>query len=120
MKHIGRPFTHFDFSKVSIEDFFWMVGILEGEGCFAWSSSGRKYWPKITVNMTDEDIIAKFAGFIDRKYFRRPARPPSIKDCYVTSVVGTPAAELMEKLFPYMGRRRQTKIQEILNKFKPS
>lgn len=118
MKHIGRPFTHFDFSKVSIEDFFWMVGLLEGEGCFAWSSSGRKFWPKIQISMTDEDVIFRFARLVNRKYFKLASKPER-KDCYTCSITGTPAAEFMEKLLPHMGNRRQEKIREVLNKFKP-
>lgn len=113
---MSRPITHFNYI-LSKEDLFWMVGLLEGEGCFAWSKSGRKMWPKITIDMTDEDVIVRFSSLIERKYFPRPAKPPNKKAHYVCAIAGTPAAELMNILLPHMGVRRQKKIREILVKF---
>lgn len=94
----------------------WMAALLEGEGHFG---QKRKGSPTVTVEMTDEDVVRRlhqFAGVgtvtpIDR---RRADWKPS----WIWKVQGKhEAAQVMLRVFPYMGHRRQKKILEILAEY---
>jgi len=101
---------------MKVEDLYWLAGILEGEGCFLLSISGRRYTPIISVHMTDEDIINRVSKLWDRKYVFQKRQKEHYKDTYITKLKGKDAIELMKLIYPIMGKRRCEKIDNIIIK----
>ena len=98
-------------------DLMWVAGLLEGEGCFyvqkSHATHPTKARPRIQIQMTDEDVIARAARILECGYNR--SLPPSRrKPTYVIAVTGAKATALMRQLLPHMGERRSAKIREIL------
>ena len=92
-------------------DLYWIAGLLEGEGCFSISRNT----PAIIVGMTDEDVVKSVCDTWGST-LRGPKRMKgSRKDVWVTSIHGSNAVGWMQTLFKLLGRRRQTRIREILN-----
>ncbi len=100
------------------QDFYWLVGLLEGEGCFTISKSryrGAIYlYPRLALNMTDEDVVARAAALLGAKYHRVKT---ATKDTFQTRIISAPALTLMRKLLPHMSHRRQSRIRELLAMF---
>lgn len=98
----------------------WLAGILEGEGSFMMSRnhvSGKIYlYPKITVCMTDRDIIQRVADLFEVGVYQVPTSETK-KQAYRANISGTRAAYLMAQLQPIMGIRRAAKIEEILTAY---
>jgi hypothetical protein len=85
----------------------WLAGILEGEGCFHFNRS-----PKITVSMTDADIIARIAQLF-KSPFKALKLRPGCKQTYRTEVHAKKALTIMAVILPQMGTRRSEKIREV-------
>lgn len=101
-------------------DFFWVIGVLEGEGSFlAACPSESVNRVKVVVEMTDEDVIARLAGFWNRSYHSPASRNPKWKRTYVTLVTGRAAVAWMRAIRPHMGMRRQDQIDRALSKYDP-
>ena len=97
-------------------DFFWVVGFVEGEGCF--SLSDNKY-ATFTIGSTDLDVIEKACKILGMKKIcsRKPKREDDGKEyktIYVSVVSGKLAIEIMKELRDFMGERRKTRIDYIL------
>lgn len=90
------------------EEIAWLAGLLEGEGYFH-----LRHTPKISLAMTDEDVIAKVAKLFRKKYIKIRKDVPNRKDVFRTEVFGMQALWLMKLIKPYMGSRRSAKIEEI-------
>jgi hypothetical protein len=101
----------------------WAAGLLEGEGCFGVQHS--RTTPRIQINMTDRDIVQRFADWVNRRWpasgHEKPLRvrqyAPAVdgrKDVYNTSLIGRRAALIMAVVRPLMGERRGEKINTIL------
>jgi hypothetical protein len=99
---------------MTTEELAWLAGLLEGEGSFflAKKSNGFAY-PRVSLNMTDEDIIQRVASMLERRYWPFPRKPPR-KTQYALQLEGRPAIKLMEDILPFMGIRRSAKIQELI------
>lgn len=93
----------------------WLAGLLEGEGCFDLKNpmpgAGRPS-ARIRVKMTDLDVIERVSKMWDRSLTKQ--KNGNFRDVYYTQIQGLPALNLMMKLRPYMGTRRQSKIDEIV------
>lgn len=91
-------------------DLGWAIGLLEGEGCFHSTNS-----PGVRITMTDEDALVKIAkilgGKVDGPY---PPRTHQRKATWNWVVYGDPAIEIMRKIHPHMGIRRQSQIDKVL------
>jgi hypothetical protein len=102
---------------VNIKDVMWLAGLLEGEGCFGITDS-----PRITVNMIDLDIIErvrKILGTSDKmleKHMEKYNKNANTQ--YQTSIHGTRAISWMMTIYSLMGIRRQSKIREVISKWK--
>jgi hypothetical protein len=88
----------------------WLAGLLEGEGSF----HCRGGCPRIALEMTDEDVVARYASIIGAGYQRRLPTEARHKVSYICSAYGDRATLIMRDILPYMGERRSTKIQEHL------
>jgi hypothetical protein len=71
--------------------------------------------------MTDRDVIERVAGMLGVKAHRtyRDRRNPDWKPLYVLLVRGCKAAELMQLVRPWMGRRQQQQIDQALREHRP-
>lgn len=101
----------------------WMVGYMEGEGCF--NNSGRK--PLVVVESSDYDVLDAVERFfncgrqygpynrknniISGKYTRDNAKPTK-----QWRARGEPAIEIMREFYPMLSQRRQFQIDYALNK----
>ena len=103
--------------------FMWMVGLLEGEGCFQLNIDKRgaepKYYPRVKLEMCDEDVVQMFSGFVETMYKNTTeistieSDNPKHSDRYVLRINGKPAMQLMSDVKRLMSARRKAKINEI-------
>ena len=104
------------------KDICWLAGILEGEGSFTLGVVGKtlpkKRTPKITIGMSDEDVVRRVASILGSKScYTRPQSTGVItgtKPMYRTECQGARAAGWMMTLYPLLGLRRQAKVQQVL------
>jgi hypothetical protein len=87
----------------------WLAGILEGEGCFMFRGTA-----KISLQMTDEDVVVKVASLMGRPYRARKILE-NRKQVFVTESFGKQALEIMGLVKPHMGTRRSAKIDEVIS-----
>jgi hypothetical protein len=96
------------------DDFHWLIGILEGEGCFSIQRQAkRRPYAIIALNTTDPDVAERV---------RRLVRAPAVngydrgtnKRLYQVKIYNVKAKTLMVQLLPYMSERRQARIREVL------
>lgn len=99
---------------------WWLVGILEGEGYFAYGGhSGRTQC--VRVKMKDLDVIEKVASLFESiaekevQIRRRPAEKDNWNDQYEVYVYGPSARKIMKLVVPHMGYRRRAQIWRALN-----
>jgi hypothetical protein len=96
----------------------WLAGLLEGEGTFGTVNSrvaGKCYrYPRVSVLMSDEDVILRVCKMWCVKPFSYNPKPPSRKRLYRATKVGFAAAVMMRTLKPLMGTRRQEQITKAL------
>ena len=94
----------------------WLAGLLEGEGSFL-LHNGKTPSPRVSVGMTDEDVIAKAAvlmGATYRPWLSKRDKALGRKMVYRTAISGHRAVDLMRRILPMMGLRRAAKIRELL------
>ena len=123
---------------ITIKDIAWIAGLLEGEGCFITHNSKGHDYPEIHLCMSDEDVVIKASGimkkeikfnksgFIDfgsnilkRGVDKYPSNKfNKCKDQYTHQLSGNIAIQWMMTLYSLMGKRRQSKILEIINAWK--
>lgn len=104
----------------------WAAGLFEGEGCFSYSSNGRRpskenpeqrnYIARATLSMTDEDVVRKFHavlgfGRTNPKY----KRPGKWKPVWTWCAAGHEKVQATIALFwEHLGERRKKKAREVL------
>lgn len=104
-------------------EFWWMVGILEGEGFFGYHTTQR-----VAVSMTDEDTMLKVSAIftkITRKEHKLRNDAVSIerqnrgdKECFTVDLYGDNARTIMLMVVPHMCERRRQRIWQSLNEYK--
>lgn len=87
------------------EDFYYMVALIEGEGCFT-------HRPRIEIGMNDKEPVERMAvlwrtGIHAVKHQGKPTR-------YFSQVGGVSAIEGMRAMRPHLSKRRQDKIDSII------
>ena len=104
------------------QDFHWLVGILEGEGSFLKGPPSAPNQPRISISMTDADVIQRVADLFGITYChsRLDLRNPNWKCAFVAKIAGLPAVTIMKKLQPFMGARRQAQIQKAIDSYDPN
>lgn len=95
-------------------NFFWLVGLLEGEGSFLKPSPSKPREPKIDVEMTDEDVIRRLSALFGVGYRRRDRHRANASVTYHIRLAGKGAVRLMWRLKPYMSARRQQQINRAV------
>lgn len=99
-------------------DIAWFAGIYEGEGYSTKGSSLR-----LTIGMTDRDIVARAAKIMGTPITKPYIRPsysdrPHLKPMYTTSCFGGHAAGWMMTLYKFMGKRRRAQFRKFLRIWK--
>lgn len=97
---------------------YWLAGILEAEGSFLAPSPSDANVPRISISMTDEDIIAHVADLFGVKYQTLKRRNEKHKTPYATRLKGYRAAVLMRELYPLMSKRRRGQIDRALANYR--
>jgi len=102
------------------KDFYWLIGILEGEGSFIKGPPSQPKVPQLCVSMTDEDVIIKVANLLDAKY-RKSDRgtDKGWKPSFTTTIRGKKAVDFMLKIEPYMSKRRKEQINKAVSCWSP-
>ena len=90
-------------------DFYWLVGLLEGEGNFRFLKS-----PIIRLTMTDEDVVRRAAGLMNGTVRNYRRKEMNRQDVWAVGIYGDNALNLMKKLLQEMGIRRQEKIRNVM------
>lgn len=108
--------------KLSDFELGWVVGILEGEGCFFITSRtkgpyGPYLYARVAVCMTDRDVLERLQrvtgiGMLEKIRERKDPKHKPISQWIVCR--NQEAIELMVAVYPHMGARRQAKIREVL------
>jgi hypothetical protein len=98
------------------KDLFWLAGLLEGEGSFQKPTPCEPNHPRITINMTDYDVVKHVAELFEVKYIHtRKYKVEHWKDSYATLLKGKRAVRLMFRLYPLMGERRKQQIEAAID-----
>lgn len=102
--------------EISQLDLAWLAGLLEGEGSFMRPPPSNPASPRVTVEMTDRDIIDRAARILQARVDPMRSRGnPEWKPSYRITLAGERAASLMRLLRPLMGMRRQGQIDAALS-----
>lgn len=91
-------------------DFHWLVGVLEGEGTFLSGPPSQPASPAVRVTMTDRDVVERVGRIIERAVLTLRPRELHHKTPYMTTIKGSPAAQLMLAARPFLGSARQTQL----------
>lgn len=98
-------------------DLHWLSGLLEGEGSFLKGPPSTPRQPRISLTMTDEDIIQRVAALWNVKYHcagKRRCLQNNWAPAWGVCLKGGRAVSLMKQLKPLMGRRRQLQIERAI------
>ena len=105
-----------------MDEFSWMVGLVEGEGCFYGSKKGQM---NLTIRMTDEDVIQRaceFFGGIKYKCFMPEENHNVVgkKMIYQLRKSGGVTRgelhEFIQRAYPFFSKRRQEQIDHWYNR----
>ncbi len=100
----------YDTYTMNCLDWAWVAGILEGEGSFIFSGG----YPRISLQMTDEDIVRRIADYFDVKVSMRRPKNPKHKDIYQIHIIKREVLiECYLELYKYLGSRRRQAIQKF-------
>lgn len=102
----------------------WIAGLLEGEGCFGLDNRAAKRYkvstapaiPYVRVAMVDKDVIARLCKLLNKNYFSPTRKTSTGKIVYIVHISDRETLRyLLPLIFPYLGNRRQQKVQECLD-----
>ncbi len=105
----------------------WLAGLFEGEAYFNLDKRPQKRYinstappaPFIKIAMVDEDIIARVAKLLNKKYYTPSRLTTKNKKVYVCHIGDRQTLiYLLPKLLPYMGKRRTDIINECITELK--
>ena len=101
-----------------IEQLHWAAGLIEGEGCFSYTSQS----PVIHVGSTDLDVLQDLHNFLHcgnvHGPYKRIKRFPNAKPFYQFVASGTMAVGWMLTLYSLMKSRRRSQIQKVVKRWR--
>ena len=113
-----------DPSMDNIIDFHWAwaAGLFEGEGCIYMNHKRMC----AQIRSTDKDVLDRFCDIVGVGKVYGPYTTkqsingevitnPKWKDNYVWQCYSDPARQVIERLYPLLGHRRQQKAREVLD-----
>lgn len=99
-------------------DLAWLAGLLEGEGSFLKAPPSSPNCPRISLEMTDKDVVERAASLMDGKVVKRTNLKSALwKPTYRVIIKGSRAVALMRVLYPEMGVRRRSQIDLALEMY---
>lgn len=98
---------------------YWLAGLLEGEGSFMKGTPSQPRMPVISLQMTDEDVVAKAANLLGTRYYLVRPKRNYHKTVFLAKLRGKRAVGIMMKIRPLMGQRRQQQIDKAVACYKP-
>lgn len=113
--------------ELSDFEFGWLVGVLEGEGCFDLHKkhAGQKGTQRIKLMMNDEDSVLRVRDLFFRltgktaTIFRQTYDNENWNDSYQITINGKDAVLVMRMIVKHMSYRRRQRIWQCLNFFRP-
>jgi hypothetical protein len=93
---------------------YWLAGLLEGEGSFLSGPPSAPNQPRISLQMTDKDVVERVKEIFGVNYVHERKRKKAWKKTYRIMVKGSNAVDIMREIRPLMGDRRKTQIDEAL------
>lgn len=102
-------------------EFWWMVGLLEGEGFFDFPKGTQR----VSIAMTDLDTIERisaiFTKITGRSYTIRTRHYEKAehKELHEVNVFGQGARDILLMIVPHMCARRRQRMWQVLNGYKP-
>ena len=99
----------------------WLAGLLEGEGSFVHGPPSAPNSPRISVQMTDEDVVRRVSTLFGLRFVSKTTakRNPAWKTAYSVLLKGRRAVALMIRLRPLMGERRRAQIDKAVIHYTP-
>jgi hypothetical protein len=104
---------------MALDPFYWLAGILEGEGTFMSGPPSRPNAPIVRISMTDRDVVERSAALLDRAVTPVRARKPHYKPPFITQLRGVDAVDLMRAVRPVLGVDRTVQIDRVLARWTP-
>lgn len=102
-------------------DLYWLAGLLEGEGSFLSGPPSKPNRTRISLQMTDRDVVERAAAILgSRMCVARSRQEAHHKGSYITMISYQRARDWMARLRPLMGERRQSQIDRALTSHDPS
>jgi len=103
-----------------MDDFSWFIGIIEGEAYFGIDKNS----PEFIISMCDDDIVEKLSKFLDapiRSFVPsgKNVSGGSYKTQHRIAVRGRKAWAIMQKVEPYLSKRRKEQISFVRENYKP-
>jgi hypothetical protein len=104
-------------------DLGWVVGILEGEGCFGTYEDKRRpstFTVKIQMESTDYDVVIRLNSLIpgriwESNYPSKQKAFPNAKPSWRWAISNKAKVKSLCKLiYPYMSKRRTQQIDKVL------
>ena len=101
----------------------WAAGLFEGEGCIGIIGHGASVgnrirpWVKLTVQMTDRDVLERFFSIVESGgvSLHHRANRPRHKDCWSWQAGARSDVErILLAFLPWFGERRAAKAREAL------
>lgn len=105
---------------VADHDRYWLAGLLEGEGSFLKGPPSAPRYPVLSLQMTDEDVVARVAAMLGRKMGCWQAPDERWLPTYLVRITGAKAVAWMTALRPLMGQRRQGQIDRAVASYDPN
>lgn len=106
--------------KLSNFELGWLVGILEGEGCFTYNNTQI-----VRIQMVDEDVMEAVRVLLSKitgkeiEMVECEEKRSNRQNTYAINVSGERARQIMKTVVPFMHFRRRQKIWQLLNKYVP-
>jgi len=106
-------------TEISSHDLHWLAGLLEGEGSFLKGPPSAPGLPVLSLQMTDEDVVARVASMFGRKLISWQAPNANWQRTFIARASGRKAVAWMVAVRPLMGHRRGLQIDEAIASYAP-
>lgn len=102
-------------------NFYWLIGILEGEGSFLKPAPSKTNQPGIALQMCDEDVVKRVADMFNMKYHKSYTQKHidnNWRPVYGFLLRGKRAVDLMKSIYPHMSIRRKKQIDNAIEGYR--
>jgi hypothetical protein len=97
----------------------WAAGLFEGEGCITRTISHGITKPRISLGMTDKDVVERFGRIVGLQQIhsmKGPSRQDHWKDCWMWATCKkSEVLRILAMFLPYLGNRRAYKALNALD-----